>query len=243
MPVVADAAFDKIDEIGFDHTAAGPPWCFPPARRAHPHLQGRPRRSYCRGAPEPTCGEDTVAFAEDLEPRPTIWFMLTASRACGCWRWRWKRRPRGLSGTRNPTSRISSWPDSWGSSTRSATALPVQWTQSCRSRCRGEDPHRGQQGRCAAGGGGGRCGCRDELFWATRSTGSATCGCVRWRSVECVRRAGSGAQGANRGGAARGWAHRRVPRGRRQRRRGSAGRRCGYRGGHRNRMWPSTPRI
>ena len=26
MPVLADAAFDKIDEIGFDHTAAAPPW-------------------------------------------------------------------------------------------------------------------------------------------------------------------------------------------------------------------------
>ena len=54
-------------------------------------------------------------------------------------------------------------------------------------------------------------------------------------AVECVRRAGSDAQGADRGGAARGWTRRRVSRGWRQRCRGAAGLRRGYRGGHRDR--------
>ena len=125
MPVLADAAFDKIDEIGFDHTVAAPPWCCHASTVSTSSSARATPTKFCRGAPEPTWAKTPSPSARTSKPRPTNWFMITASRACGCWRWRWTAGRRGLSGTGNPTSRISSWPDSWDSSTRSATALPA----------------------------------------------------------------------------------------------------------------------
>ena len=67
MPVLADAAFDKIDEIGFDHD-----------RRRTTVVLSRQHGEHiliCKGDPDevlPRCtrahlGEDTVAFGDDLQ--------------------------------------------------------------------------------------------------------------------------------------------------------------------------------
>ena len=126
MPVLADAAFDKVDEIGFDHD-----------RRRTTVVLSRQHGEHiliCKGDPDevlPRCtrahlDEDTVALGEDLKAeaddlvhayRKQGMRVLAVAVDSG--------RRRGLSGTGNPTSTISSWPDSWGSSTRSATAQPA----------------------------------------------------------------------------------------------------------------------